>query len=375
MEDEEILEYLHYTDSAAYLVTSHRLIVLDGLRIYGFPLQEIKIKWNNNQIEVIYTNKTILFDGKDEFVTKIIQNQLKVIKRSEKSNQEQPDSEEEEGSIFSKGIKHLSFLYMWYYPLSPLRVGYTRAENEISDRVELKERRLRTRLILFFLFTFIQTFLLALVFTWPLTLSPLIDALADLVPTALWQIIESVAKTLQDWLSPFDSIIRFIQDLSKIFNTFNPSFAFVAGWWLASQIRKEVSDDEDYEKVNWDADLGTNGLLQEFGKKTFGISSSLSPWFVLILMQFFTFLFLLRRARSLVYELQSDKECEEREKQIRNALLEDMKARTDFVRTGNRWGREKKWYFIPEYIVAVSEILVFSIPLFMIVLGYLSLID
>ncbi|MFW9917428.1 MAG: hypothetical protein ACFFGZ_17615 [Candidatus Thorarchaeota archaeon] len=271
-------------------------------------------------------------------------------------------------------VKQLGFMYMWYWPLSPLRVGYTTAEEEPENRIELKERRLSARLGLFIFFNVIQSFLLALAFTWPLTLAPLIDLLAGLIPNIVWEIVEAVADTIQEVLSPLDPVISFLQDLSKIFSTFNPGFAFAAGWWLGSRIRREISEDDNSEEVKVDPDLGTNGFLQEFGKKVFGISSGLSPWFVFFFMQFATFLFLIRRAKHLIYELQSDKDTEAREKRIKKWLPEDMEEKAEFVRAGKRWGNEKKWRFLPEFLVALSQGALFVIPLVMVLFGILPFV-
>jgi hypothetical protein len=288
---------------------------------------------------------------------------------------DQKDSEPEK-KVFQppEWVKQLGFMYMWYYPLSPLRVGYVTTENEVDERIELKERRLSARLALFLFFNLIQSFFLALAFTWPITLAPLIDALADLIPNAIWEVVEAAANAIQDILSPLDPVISFFQDLSKFFNTINPGFAFAAGWWVASRIRKELSEDDNYDEVEVDSDLGTNGFLQEFGKKMFGIPSSFSPWFLLFFMQFATFLFLIRRAKSLIYELQSDKQTEAREKRIKKRLLEDMQEKTEFVRTGKRWGNDWKWRFLPEFLVALSQVLLFIIPLLMVLFGILPLV-
>ncbi|MHA2495900.1 MAG: hypothetical protein ACXAEI_10455 [Candidatus Hodarchaeales archaeon] len=300
-------------------------------------------------------------------------NQSEATNNSVDPDQDQTEPEKKESQT-PEWVKRLGFMYMWYWPLSPLRVGYTTAEDELENRIELKERRLSARLRLFILFNVIQSFFLALAFTWPLTLSPLIDLLAGLVPSIVWEIVEAVADAIQEMLSPLDPVISFLQDLSKIFNTLNPGFAFAAGWWLGSRIRKELSDDENYEEVKVDSDIGTNGFLQEFGKKAFGISSGLSPWFVFFFMQFATFLFLIRRAKNLIYELQSDKETESREKRIKERLPEDMQEKAEFVRTGKRWGNEKKWRFLPEFLVALSQGALFAIPLVLVLFGILPFV-
>ncbi|MFX0116563.1 MAG: hypothetical protein ACFFB3_18590 [Candidatus Hodarchaeota archaeon] len=299
--------------------------------------------------------------------------QSEVAKNSPETDQDKSEREKNEIQL-PEWIKRLGFMYMWYYPLSPLRVGYTVTDDEINERIKLKERRLSARLSLFFFFNLVESFFLALAFTWPLTLAPLIDALADLVPNAIWDVVEAVANAIQDALSPLDPVISFFQDLSKFFNTINPGFAFAAGWWVASRIRKETSNDENYDEVKVDSDLGTNGFLQEFGRKMFGISSSFSPWFVFFFMQFATFLFLIRRAKSLIYELQSDKQTESREKRIKKRLLENMQEKTEFKRTGKRWGNDRKWRFIPEFLVVLSQILLFVIPVLMVLFGILPLV-
>jgi len=281
------------------------------------------------------------------------------------------NSDGSDGFQFPRWAKRLWFFYVWHFPLSPLRIGYQKTEHETQERIELKERRLSIRLSLFLLFTFIRSFLLAMAFTWPLTLSPLIDALAELIPDSLWRIVESIANALQDFLSPIDPWIAFFQDLSKIFNLFNPSFVFVAGWCLVSWIKKEILEEEDPNAVDIDMSLGTNGFIQEFGRKSFGISHTLSPWFVLIFMQVITFLFLIRGAKSLVYELQSDKQCEKREKNIKNTLIGEVADQVDIIRSGRRWGNQKRWRFLPEILVTLSQMSLFLIPVLLLLCGIL----
>ncbi|MFX0014719.1 MAG: diacylglycerol/lipid kinase family protein [Promethearchaeota archaeon] len=206
-----------------------------------------------------------------------------------------------------------------------------------------------TKRVTFFLFrTFIQTISLSIAFTAPITFPWFFDIvfpdLLALIPPEITTFIKELIKTVQSIFVPFpwlDPLIRFLMDLSAIFN---PFLVFSVLMILFNYIG--MLSEEEYQ----DPFSSTNGTPTSTGyflesiQRKFSFDFSSATLILLIVSSFVSFFLVIRRARGILFEVMTTKEEIKHLEKVRKVFLKYCKegAYEDIDYTKNRLSESEK---------------------------------
>ncbi|MFX0125191.1 MAG: diacylglycerol/lipid kinase family protein [Candidatus Hodarchaeota archaeon] len=221
-----------------------------------------------------------------------------------------------------------------------------------SDNLYVKEKSFLKRVQFFLLRTFFQTLSLSVAFTAPITFPWFFDIvfpdLLALIPAEITAFIEALIRTIQSFFIPIfnsltwlEPLIRFLMDLSAIFN---PFLVFSLLMILFHNIG--MISDEEYQ----DPFTSTNGTPTSTGyflesiQRKFQFDFSSATIILLIVSSFVSFFLVIRRARGILYEVMTTKEEINHLEKVRKVFLKYCKegTYTDIDYTKNRLTESEK---------------------------------
>lgn len=224
--------------------------------------------------------------------------------------------------------------------------------NKENDLLYVKEKHFSKRLPFFLFRTFFQTVSLSIAFTAPITFPWFFDIVFPdflaLIPPEITAFIERLIKTIQSFITPLfnsltwlEPLIRFMMDLSAIFNPF-----LVFSFLMIVFNRIGMLSDEDFQ----DPFSSTNGLPTSTGyflesiRNKFNFDFSSATVLLLIVSSFVSFFLVIRRARGILFEVMTTKEEIKHLEKVRKVFLKYCKegTYTDINYSKNRLSESPK---------------------------------
>ncbi|MHA2251491.1 MAG: hypothetical protein ACXAD7_14100 [Candidatus Kariarchaeaceae archaeon] len=187
-----------------------------------------------------------------------------------------------------------------------------------SKIIYVKEKSFQRRINYFIIRTIIQSLGLTLVFTAPIALpwffNIVIPYTIDIIPFGLDQIVRNIVESIVNFLSPFAIIAEAVTNLSRISGTYNPLLFYGATLFFFNFIGLSNTFEEiDTSEV----ESMTNLIADNYQEKFIGQISVLIP-ILLVITMIISYFLVIRRAKAVLFELQTEKEEQKRIKKIKN---------------------------------------------------------
>jgi len=298
-------------------------------------------------------------------------------KKTSTSEEEQIAHEEEEKKPPkpARGIRRFISYFKLYFPLgtyqrsikwqlkdSTVTINHesnsnseivTVSENqnpkEIQKIIVVEEKTFQTRFGYFLTRTILQSFGLAIIFTAPLSLPWIFNIVIpysiDLLPLGLADLLKEIIKSLLSLLAPLELAVDVIMNLSTIFGTYNPIFFYGTMLWFFTWLG--LSDVEFLDSIENIENTGTGSMIEVLAytySAKFALIQSIIVPFVIIIAGTISFFLVVRRARTILFEIQTEKEQKKNvDKVIRSLIshyMDDGYSEVEYIE--NRIGTSTK---------------------------------
>ena len=315
---------------------------------------------------------------------------LKLFLQRLRKSDEKTDEEEEETIKPARGWKRMITIIFLYFPLGMYQRGLdwelkgkssptnTDESNQtISNNkvILIREKPFRSRFSYLASRSILQSIGFSIVFTAPISLPWIFNIVIpfsiDLLPFGLAEFIRDIISNILAFLAPFSMIADIIMVISNFFGTANPIFFYGSTLWFLSWIG--IIDMDVFEDF---ANPETNGSMIElmgyhFQSKFDLIQEILAPLLIVIAGSV-SFFLVLRSARKIIFEVQTQKEQEKNIKNIKKTLishyLDDGYSKVEY--TENRIASSKKLTWLAriiKYGPIISVILPISLAILFII--------
>ncbi|MHA2332859.1 MAG: diacylglycerol/lipid kinase family protein [Candidatus Hodarchaeales archaeon] len=226
-----------------------------------------------------------------------------------------------------------------------------KSEDE-SNILYIKEKHFLERLIFFLIRTFFQTISVSIAFTAPITFPWFFDIVFPdflaLIPPEITAFIEGLIIAIQslfvplDWLIPWlEPLIRFMMDLSAIFNPFL-AFSILMTFFNWIGVLPDADFQNPFSSIEG-IPTSTGYFLASIRNK-FNIDFSSATILLLVVSTFVSFFLIIRRARGILYEVKTTKEEIKHFEKVQKVFLKYCREGTyeDISYSKNRLSESKK---------------------------------
>ena len=313
------------------------------------------------------------------------------------SEQDVQTHHEEDNSVPSKpikparGWKRLLAVYKLFFPLGMYQRGLKwhlgdsspsliNKKNEADESIKsgkaihIQEKSFRSRFSYFSSRTILQSVGLSIIFTAPISLPWIFNVVIpfsiDLLPFKLSEIIRDIITRILTLLSPFSIVIDIIMVVSNFFGTANPIFFYGSTLWFLYMIG--FTDIDVFDAIENTDNQGTNSMIEllanHYQSKFALIQDYIAP-FLLLVAGSISFFLVIRRARSIIFEVQTEKEQKKNlEKIKRNFIsyyLDDGYSQVEY--TENRLTSSPKLKWLAR-VIKYGPIISVILPIFLAIL-------
>jgi hypothetical protein len=322
------------------------------------------------------------------------------------SEEDQIAHEEEEKKPLkpARGLRRIISYFKLYFPLgtyqrsikwqlknSPVTINHesdsnseiqieseNNKPNEIQKVIVVEERTFQTRIGYFLARTILQSFGLAIIFTAPLSLPWIFNIVIpnsiDLLPLGLADLLKEIINSLLSLLAPLEIVIDVIMNLSTIFGTYNPIFFYGTMLWFFTWLG--LSDAEFLDSIENIESSGTGSMIEVLANTysaKFALIQSIIVPFVIIIAGTISFFLVVRRARTILFEIQSEKEQKKNIDKVKRSMIshymDDGYSEVEYIENRIGTSPKLKWLAgIIKYGPIVSVILPISLAIIFIIL-------
>ncbi|MHA1945509.1 MAG: hypothetical protein ACW97W_05320 [Candidatus Hodarchaeales archaeon] len=274
---------------------------------------------------------------------------FKLSRRKLKTSQEEEESTSTKPVKPGRGWRRVLAIFKLYFPISvyqralewklisvtpstPNNVIENDNANNANETMEngkvihIQEKSFRSRFGYFITRTILQSFGLSIVFTAPFSFPWIFNVVIpfsiDLLPLGLSDIIREFINTILVLLSPFKVIVDIITIISNIFGMYNPIFFYGSTLWILTMLG--FADIEVFKAFNNTENLGTGSMLELLAnhfQAKFGLIQSFVIPFLILVAGSISFFLVIRRARSILFELQTEREQSKNIEKIKRTLI------------------------------------------------------
>lgn len=305
---------------------------------------------------------------------------------------EKADEEKEEVIKPARGWRRMITTFFLYFPLGIYQRGLDWELEEISSptantdelnqtssnnkTIHISEKPFRSRFSYLASRTILQSVGFSIVFTAPISLPWIFNIVIpfsiDLLPFGLAEFIRDIISIILTFLAPFSVITDIIMIISNFFGTANPIFFYGSTLFFLQMIG--IADTDVFKKFE---NIETNGSMIElmgyhFQSKFALIQEIVAPLLIVIAGSV-SFFLVLRSARKVIFEVQTEKEQENNIKNIKKTLishyLDDGYSQVEY--TENRISSSKKLTWIAR-VTRYGPIVSVILPIFLAILIVVS---
>lgn len=251
-------------------------------------------------------------------------------------------------------------------------------EKEMLIRV--KEKPFRSRFGYFSTRTILQSVGLSIVFTAPLSLPWIFNVVIPFsmdifLPFGLADLVRGIIAWIINFFSPITLIIETIMVFSNVFGTYNPIFFYGSTLWLLKFLG--ITDIEVFENLSSPENQSSRSLIEllatQYQSKFLFIQNIIVPFLILVTGTI-SFFFIVRRARFILFEIQTEKGQAKTIEKIKETFisyyLDEGYSKVEY--TENRIASDSpkmKWLaFLTKYGPIVSVLLPISMAIIFVVL-------
>jgi hypothetical protein len=244
--------------------------------------------------------------------------------------------------ISTRGWRRGIALFKLYFPLGMYQRGlewrledsssFVSDENKPNNSdlqnqvIHIREKPFRIRFGYFCTRTILQSFGLAIVFTAPISLPWIFNVVIpfsiDLIPFGLSEIIREIIDRILALLSPLGVVADIIMTASNFFATYNPILFYGTTLWILSVLG--FTDIEAFDVLENSESIGTASMMELLGyhyqSKFVFIQSVLAPLLIIIAASI-SFFLVIRSARRIIFEIQTEKEQMKNIEKIKRTLI------------------------------------------------------
>ncbi|MFX0123289.1 MAG: hypothetical protein ACFFAE_06585 [Candidatus Hodarchaeota archaeon] len=261
------------------------------------------------------------------------------IRKSEKKTEER----EEEAVKPARGWRRVITTFLLYFPLGMYQRGLdwqlddspsptthtTNGPNESNLNgkiIHIHEKSFRSRFSYLCSRTLLQSVGLSIVFTAPISLPWIFNIVIpfsiDLLPFGLAEIVREIINNILTFLAPFSIIADIIMVISNFFGTANPIFFYGSTLWFLSMIGIiDIKVFEDFDNSQTDGSASMIELMANHYQSKFALIQEVLAPFLLLVACSVSFFLVIRSARKIIFEVQTEKEQEKNIKNIKKTLI------------------------------------------------------
>ncbi len=275
---------------------------------------------------------------------------LKQFLRRSKKSQDEEEEVPEKPIKAARGLRRVLAIFQLYFPLgmyqralewrlvstTPSTTNEEAESNETREVEEvignnkvitIQEKPFRSRFGYFSSRTLLQSFGLSIVFTAPISLPWIFNVVIpfsiDLLPFGLADVIRDIINAILAFLSPLAIVVEIIMIISNFVGTYNPIFFYGTTLWILSMLG--LTDVEEAFNVFENSENNGTGSMVElmathFQSKFVLIQDFIAPFLILVAGSI-SFFLIVRRARAILFEIQTEKEQSKTIEKIKKTLL------------------------------------------------------
>lgn len=252
-------------------------------------------------------------------------------------------------------------------------LNHTSSNNKV---IRIREKPFRSRLSYLASRSILQSVGFSIVFTAPISLPWIFNIVIpfsiNLLPFGLSEFIRDIISNILTFLAPFSVIVDIITIISNFFGTANPIFFYGSTLFLLQMIG--IADKDVFEEFG---NLETNGTMIELMgyhlQSKFALIQEIIAPLLIIIAGSVSFFLVLRSARKIIFEVQTQNEQENNIKNIKKTLishyLDDGYSQVEYTENRISSSTKLSWLArITKYGPIVSVIL----PIFLAILFIVS---
>lgn len=265
---------------------------------------------------------------------------LKSLLRRQKKSEEKTEEEEEEVIKPARGWRRVITTFLLYFPLGMYQRGLewqlddsssptTDDTNEPDDTslnskvLQIREKSFRSRFSYFSSRTILQSVGLSIIFTAPISLPWIFNVVIpfsiDLLPFGISEIVRDIITRILAFLAPLSVIGDIIMVISNFFGTANPIFFYGSTLWFLTRLG--ITDIEGFDGSETNSSASMIELMANHYQSKFAFMQNfLAPLLILVAASI-SFFLIIRSARKIIFEIQTEKEQEKNIKKIKKTLI------------------------------------------------------
>ena len=257
----------------------------------------------------------------------------KFLRRNKEEDSSADEVKEEKPVTPTRGIRRYLAIFSLYYPLGvfqrALDWSFEDQSSETQDnppkRIILQEKPFTTRFRYLLVRTIIQTVSLSIVFTAPISLPWIFNVVIpfsiDLLPFGIADFVRSIINLFLDFLSPLEFIVDIIPIFSNLTATYNPMYFYGSTFFLLNALGLT---DVDFATITAESNFEGNSMSEflaaSYLTKFASITEIITPLLVII-SSAIAFFLVFRRARTVIFEIQGEKEESKKITKFKRTLL------------------------------------------------------
>ncbi|UCE12303.1 MAG: hypothetical protein JSV04_08880 [Candidatus Heimdallarchaeota archaeon] len=267
---------------------------------------------------------------------------LKKSQESEETSVDEQDIAESEPPKPARGWRRVLVIFKLYFPLGTYQraldwhlvtssdslISTDSNANQESNNlkiIQIQEKSFRSRFVYFCSRTILQSVGLSIVLTAPISLPwiflVVIPFSIDLLPLGLSDMIYAIINTILQFLEPLSWIVDVVNIASNFFGTYSPVFFYGSTLWFFTMLG--ITDIEVFEAIE-NSEGGTASMIELMGshfQSKFTLIQDFIIPFLLLVAGSISFFLVVRRARSILFEIQTEKELTKNIEKTKRTLL------------------------------------------------------
>ena len=265
---------------------------------------------------------------------------LKLLIQRLRKSEEKTEEEKEEIITPARGLRRMITTFLIYFPLGMYQRGLDwqleDSQSPTTDesvqtslnekKILIHEKPFRSRFTYLATRTILQSIGFSIVFTAPISLpwifTIVIPFSIDLLPFGLAEIVRDIIITILTFLEPLSIIVDIIMVISNFFGTANPIFFYGSTLfflYMVGIINFNPFEENSNSETNGSASM-VELMGNHFQSKFALINEILAPFLLLVACSV-SFFLVIRSARKVIFEVQTEKEQEKNIKNIKKTLL------------------------------------------------------
>ena len=327
---------------------------------------------------------------------------LKQLLRRSKKGKEEEEEAPEKPIKPARGLRRILAIFQLYFPLgmyqralewrldstTPSKTNEEAKNNEMDEVEEvignhkvilIQEKPFRSRFGYFSSRTLLQSFGLSIVFTAPISLPWIFNVVIpfsiDLLPFGLADLIRDIINVILTFLSPLAIVVDIIMIISNFAGTYNPIIFYYITIGFLSMLGF-ANAEEFFDAFKNSGNNGPESTVElmayNFQSKFALIQDFIAPFLILVAGSI-SFFLIVRRARAILFEIQTEKEQLKTIEKIKRTLLgyylDDGYSQVEYTQNRIASSPKLKWLArFTKYGPIVSVLLPISLAIIVIIL-------